>query len=520
MAMSRPHKNPKTGVYYFRQKVPADLRKLVGKAAVGWSLRTKDPAIAKARHPEAAAKQATIWQSMRAVPGALPHKQIMALVGRYRAQLDADLEDEPGEVAIWAHVLRIEAKYRADPISLERWAGTTADALLREAGLAADAYSRARLLEAMHQVQMEWAKFQYRRAGGDYTPDPSASRFPEWSTADAPEGALRKGQSGGETLTSLFALWETEHLQNGKPVRTVGDFRHKVDSLKAYLGHDDASRVTGLAVDKWCEQLRASNLSAKTVGEKYLAAIKVIFKLAVEKFRIPTNPVAANKVRVPSKVKERPSGFTEDEAKAILRATLVNPASLGVRADALKRAIRWVPWICAYTGARVGEIAQLRKEDLITEFGVPCIRITPESGTVKTGKYRIIPVHSHLVEQRFLDFVEASPSGPLFLTHDKTGAAAIKAATVISGKVRQWVREDAGITDPRLQPNHGWRHRFKTLCRDVGIDLEVRNAVQGHGDKTAASDYGEVQIKAMRRAMEAFPRIDLAVPQVPETEGP
>ena len=36
LAMNRPHKNPKTGVYYFRQKVPADLRKLVGKAAVGW----------------------------------------------------------------------------------------------------------------------------------------------------------------------------------------------------------------------------------------------------------------------------------------------------------------------------------------------------------------------------------------------------------------------------------------------------------------------------------------------------
>ena len=129
LAMTRPYKNPKTGVYYFRQKVPADLRKLVGKAEVGWSLRTKDPAIAKARHPEAAAKQASIWQSMRATPSALPHKQIMALVGRYRAQLDADLEDEPGEPAIWEQVLRLEAQYGADPVSLERWAGTTADTL-------------------------------------------------------------------------------------------------------------------------------------------------------------------------------------------------------------------------------------------------------------------------------------------------------------------------------------------------------------------------------------------------------
>lgn len=215
---------------------------------------------------------------------------------------------------------------------------------------------------------------------------------------------------------------------------------------------------------------------------------------------------------MPERVKERPSGFTEDEAKAILRATLVDAANLGQRADALKLAIRWVPWICAYTGARVSEIAQLRKEDLITEFSVPCIRITPESGTVKTGKYRIVPIHPHLIEQGLLAFINARPAGPLFLAPDKARAEAAKAAKVISGKVGEWVREDAGITDLRVWPNHGWRHRFKTLCRDVGIDQDVRNAIQGHGDGTAAADYGEVRITAMRRAIEAFPRIDLSVP--------
>ena len=102
---------------------------------------------------------------------------------------------------------------------------------------------------------MEWAAFQYRRARGDYTPDPSALRFPEWSTADAPEAALQKGQSGGETLTTLFDLWKTQHQRAGNAARSVDDFKHKVDSLRVYLGHDDASRVTGLAVDKWCDQL-------------------------------------------------------------------------------------------------------------------------------------------------------------------------------------------------------------------------------------------------------------------------
>ena len=141
----------------------------------------------------------------------------------------------------------------------------------------------------------------------------------------------------------------------------------------------------------WCDGLLASHLSEKTVGEKYLAAVKTVFKLAVEKFRLPVSPVAANKVRVPDRVKARPSGFTEDEAKAILRAALVNPAELDNRPDAAKRAIRWVPWICAYTGARVGEISQLRKVDLHRFRSGQVLRLSAKSSRfVNDGKPSII----------------------------------------------------------------------------------------------------------------------------------
>ena len=180
--MPRPHKHPKTGVYYFRQKTPADLRQIFGKAEISWSLRTKDEEVAKIRNAEAVHKQALVWQSLRASPSALPHKQILSIVGQYRRDLDAMLEVEPGEVGIWDGVLRLEAGYAADPDGLERWGGTEADRLLRENGLAADIYSRTRLLDAMHKARMEWATFQHRRAEGDYSPDPSAQRFPEWNS--------------------------------------------------------------------------------------------------------------------------------------------------------------------------------------------------------------------------------------------------------------------------------------------------------------------------------------------------
>jgi hypothetical protein len=47
LAMSRPVKHPKTGIYYFRKAVPEDLRALVGKREEKISLGTKNPAEAK-----------------------------------------------------------------------------------------------------------------------------------------------------------------------------------------------------------------------------------------------------------------------------------------------------------------------------------------------------------------------------------------------------------------------------------------------------------------------------------------
>ena len=49
LAVSRPLKHPKSGVYWLRKGVPEDLRKLVGKREEKRSLQTRDPAEAKRR---------------------------------------------------------------------------------------------------------------------------------------------------------------------------------------------------------------------------------------------------------------------------------------------------------------------------------------------------------------------------------------------------------------------------------------------------------------------------------------
>jgi hypothetical protein len=56
LAMSRPWKHPKTGIYHLRKAVPEDLLKLVGKREEKLTLKTRDPVEAKQRFAKALAE--------------------------------------------------------------------------------------------------------------------------------------------------------------------------------------------------------------------------------------------------------------------------------------------------------------------------------------------------------------------------------------------------------------------------------------------------------------------------------
>lgn len=73
-------------------------------------------------------------------------------------------------------------------------------------------------------------------------------------------------------------------------------------------------------------------------------------------------------------------------------------------------------------------------------------------------------------------------------------------------RLARWVREEIGVTDPNVQPNHGWRHRFKTIARDVKMDREIADHIQGHAPRSVGDTYGEVTVRAIHREICLIPR--------------
>ncbi len=107
LQMPRPFKHPRSSVYYFRVRVPADLVGLVGRTEIKVSLGTKDPSLAKQLFSEKERETEARWKSLRARPETLPHRQIVALAGKLYLKFMAPLEDEPGEPELWHRVLAI-----------------------------------------------------------------------------------------------------------------------------------------------------------------------------------------------------------------------------------------------------------------------------------------------------------------------------------------------------------------------------------------------------------------------------
>jgi hypothetical protein len=61
IALGTPKRHPQSGIYWFRKRVPDRLRKSVGRAEIKFSLRTRDPQIARLRNLDAMLKLERAW---------------------------------------------------------------------------------------------------------------------------------------------------------------------------------------------------------------------------------------------------------------------------------------------------------------------------------------------------------------------------------------------------------------------------------------------------------------------------
>jgi len=497
----RPH-----GAYAFRVRVPLTLREKFGKPFITEGLGTGDPR--KAEH--LAAQRAVYWRNVfeRArhdTPLTLgevqdeaaetykstlatleAHAPIMSeLAGTEKAWLESLLRVHADIASVAPEVAKIERKLG---VTLE--AGSETHTILSRALLRA---TQAAITGRMKILESE--PFQ----------PPANFLGPEGfdRLTLKPITLTRRSMKGAtKGPWPLFELW----IATVKPaVSTVNRWRAVFQALQSKFGTEEISEDMARA---WARSLITEDRTPITVRDIWLSAAKTVYAWAVSEKHIDSNPFAQVKVTVPDKIETRESkAFTAAEIRTILDAS--SAVTVGGAFDAAKR---WCPWLAAYSGARMGELTQLRAEDVQEVDGVWSMRLTPEAGTVKTKRPRTVPLHEDLIAMGFLEFVQQHCPGPLFYNqrngHDaRSDATAPRRPRAVKTRERLagWIRS-LGVTDRELSPTHGFRHSFKAIADRAGILEKYSDAITGHAHAKVARRYGAPTVSDLAAALKLFPR--------------
>lgn len=406
--------------------------------------------------------------------------------------LDAPLDWRAAKV--WEETY--EAREGARSMAAD-WAETSQ--FLHAKRLTLDAPARDLFLDYVCRDLFAALDLLIKRGRGDYSEDTHPQQFPK----------LERTTDPSLTPWALFERWVAEV----KPaIATVDRWRGVFLKLKVDFPAHSSATLTAEEVLEWLRGLITPERSAVTVRDIWKVAGRTVFGWAVEQHLIARNPFADVRITVPRRNTVRETkAFTAEEIKIILKAAsaISQPRTPG---EALRR---WGPWLCAYTGARSGEITQLRGVDVVTQDEIAAIRITPDAGTQKIRQSRTVPLHTHLIEQGFLAFAKSVGQGPLFYnphkgTPDAPEPSNPRKPRYVKARehLAKWVRE-LGIADPHVQPTHGWRHTFKQVGHRNEISERLLDAIVGHSPLNVGRGYGTPTLNDMAAALKKFPRYEI-----------
>ncbi len=291
----------------------------------------------------------------------------------------------------------------------------------------------------------------------------------------------------------------------------------------------NASRVKAYR-DKTADELLAMDPPPQSEqnASKKAERISAMFRWALEekrKWGIDANPFSGFGQAETLASSRRP--FTTDELRALLN-----------HKDFQSKRFRksyafWLLPLAIFTGARLGELAQLDLADFTTVDGIPCIDIndreaietvTDEQGRKKSVKNanakRLVPLHPELIRIGLLRYVEAMrKQGRAHLFPELSRTRRDGPAHAASNWFQRF-RHKAGIEGKQEAVFHSFRHLFITRLLDEGIAPHLVAPIVGHeAELVTGKVYWNTRDASKRRpTVEAFSLPDEIVSMIPSVE--
>jgi len=518
------HLHKRGATYYFRAKVPADLRSAFGRAEEKYSLGTKNYHEAKrlARHAsvEFDRKCSALRQQRRAsspVAAVLDGNTIQTVCNLWRYHTLAG-DEHTRRCGLSEHEFEQQSSARRETSGLLKQALARGRVDLAEPALhqflyllnlqpTGDPDNWQQLRYEFLQTVAETHAQQIMRDAGESVKSPE----PPAGTASAPA-------PGGCTLDEVFGHWKA--FEANRPLKTVNDMERTIGEFKEVAGCKPARAVTREDVMKYRNHLvQVLHRKAKTV-EKKITFLCALFNVGIHYGLLAANP--ASRIPKPKDDSDERLPFDLDDLRKIFTSPLY------LKSERLGRdtgeAGVWLPMLSLFSGARQEELGQLLVSDVACVDGVWCLQIT--AGTEKADSMsgdkkrlktrssrRRLPLHPKVIQAGFLPYWQAMKDAGhtrLFptLRPDRYG----KLTSSFSKEFNSHLRK-LGIIQ-REKVFHSFRHTFRDACREADLPEEIADAMMGHspGKKTGRT-YG--RSFSISKLHEAICRIDYPGVTVP-----
>lgn len=302
-----------------------------------------------------------------------------------------------------------------------------------------------------------------------------------------------------ENIVRLFAefVGESAHISsvNRKAVR---DWKHKLSLWPVKAAEVNAFK--GMSFKKIIEKnetVQKPTISQNTIN-KYLSAIGSFAEWLLVNDYIDQDVMKGMYLSI-DKTKRTRFLYSSDQLNQIFACPLFSTcAGDGDEHKPGTKSIRdwryWFPLVALFTGARLGEIAQLNTADVRKLHESWVFHITTEGDGEKStktdGSQRIVPVHSKLIEAGLIGYVEAMKrrqSARLFpeLERDKRGFY----SGVPSGFFNDLFKT-LGVKVDRRHNFHSFRHNAADAFRSGGYLDEQFGVLLGHAKGSTTGRYG------------------------------
>lgn len=457
--------------YFFRRRVPNELREIIGKKEIKKALGTSDRKTAGRLATIETLKSDELFESKRqevqhvsppeARRGISYGESVLLVAGWYRQleessddwfEANLDIFQKPDELRDAlenCHLDEFVFSGGGDCGLGRRYQGESGKRqlldILKENGVefAGTDQELKRLAALVRKGYLETARNDIKRLNRDHEEHPFensgrkgqenayAQNF-SYPRQEAP--AMHYGATVGEILNDFMDEQASKGRANatlrtyGVPVRflreTLGEKtllasvdRDRMKELRTLILSLPANATKSYPGKTLMESIRLAKADGKKpierkTAENYFRNIQAIFNYATRIRKIPFNPIADELFRGNSRATVKPRAQFQIGQ---LNQLFASPHFLKPKGRKERLGRFWVPLLALFHGTRLNETCQLFTEDVFEKDGVWCIQISDarkdgsacEKKVKTTTSRRIIPVHPRLLKCGFADFVRA-----------------------------------------------------------------------------------------------------------------